>query len=101
MSEKQVCTAVVMSVISADCVVTENKTEVELMLKENDELMHAIRPKAENIGDLLRVFGIEPKYGCRLGLLQGRTCWATVDEDGKIVKLHRHGDEDIAWENVP
>ena len=101
MSEKQVRKALVMSVIGADCVVTENKAEVELMLKENDELMHAIRPKAESIGDLLRVFGIEPKYGCRLGLLQGRTCWATVDEDGKIVKLHRHGDENITWENGP
>ena len=70
------------------------------MLKENDELMHAIRPKAESLGELLRVFGIEPKYGCRLGLLRGRTCWATVDEDGKIVRLHRHGDENIAWEEV-
>lgn len=100
MSEKQVCTAVVMSVISADCVVIDNKTEVELMLKENDELMHAIYPKAESIGDMLRVFGIEPKYGCRLGLLHGRTCWATVDEDGMIVGLHRHGDENIAWEGV-
>ncbi|MBQ6713184.1 MAG: hypothetical protein IJN28_05300 [Selenomonadales bacterium] len=99
MSEKQVCKAVVMSVISADCVVTENKTEFELILKENDELMHAIRPKAESLGDMLRVFGIEPKYGCRLALLQGRTCWATVDEDGKIVRLHRHGDENIAWES--
>ena len=100
MSEKQVCKAVVMSVISADCVVTENKTEVELILKENDEVMHAIRPKTESVCDMLRVFGIEPKYGCRLGLLQGRTCWATVDEDGKIVKLHRHGDENITWEEV-
>ena len=100
MSEKQVRKALVTSVISADCVVTENKMEIELMLKENDEVMHAIRPKAESIGDLLRVFGIEPKYGCRLGLLQGRTCWATVDEDGKIVRLHRHGDENIAWEEV-
>lgn len=101
MSEKQVCTALVMSVVSADCVVTENKMEIELMLKENDEVMHAIRPETESMSDMLRVFGIEPKYGCRLGLLQGRTCWATVDEDGKIVKLHRHGDENITWENVP
>ena len=101
MSEKQFCKAVVMSVISADCVVTENKMEIELMLKENDEVMHAIRPEAESMSDMLRVFGIEPKYGCRLGLLQGRTCWATVSDDGKIVKLHRHGDENIAWENVP
>lgn len=98
MSEKQVCTAVVMSVVGADCVVTENKMEIELILKENDELMHAIYPKADSIGNLLRVFGIEPKYGCRLALLQGRTCWATVDEDGMIVKLHRHGDENIVWE---
>lgn len=98
MSGKQVCKALVMSVISADCVVSERKMEIELMLKENDELMHAIRPKAESIGDMLRMFGIEPKYGCRLGLLRGRTCWATVDEDGKIVRLHRHGDENITWE---
>ncbi|MBQ2113508.1 MAG: hypothetical protein II195_00240 [Selenomonadales bacterium] len=46
-----------MSVISADCVVTENKTEIELMLKENDELMHAVRPKAERIGDLQGIDG--------------------------------------------
>lgn len=57
MSKKQVYKAVVMSVISADCVVTENKMEIELMLKENDEVMHAIRPKAESLGDVLRVFG--------------------------------------------
>lgn len=100
MSEKQVRKALVMSVISADCVVTENKMEIELMLKENDEVMHAIRPETESISDMLRVFGIGPKYGCRLGLLQGRTCWATVSDDGKIVKLHRHGDENIVWENV-
>lgn len=101
MSEKQVRKALVMSVISADCVVSENQQDVELVLNENNELMHAIYPKAESISDLLRVFGIEPKYGCRLSLLRGRTCWATVDEDGKIVKLHRHGEADIAWENVP
>ena len=71
MSEKQVRKALVMSVASADCVVTENKMEIELMLKENDEVMHAIRPKAESMSDMLRVFGIEPKYGCRLGLLDG------------------------------
>lgn len=100
MPEKQV-RKIVMSVVSADCVVSDRKMEVELMLKENDELMHAIYPKAESIGDMLRVFGIEPKYGCRLAFLQGRTCWATVDEDGMIVKLHRHGDENIKWENVP
>ena len=98
MYEKQV-REVVMSVIHEDCVVSERKMEIELMLKENDELMHAIRPKAECLSDMLRVFGIEPKYGCRLALLQGRTCWATVDEDGKIVRLHRHGDENIAWES--
>lgn len=98
MSEKQVRKALVMSVVSADCVVTERKMEIELMLKENDEVMHAIRPETESMSDMLRVFGIEPKYGCRLGLLQGRTCWATVSDDGKIVKLHRHGDENIAWE---
>lgn len=57
MSEKQVRKALVMSVISADCVVTENKTEIELMLKENDELMHAVRPKAERIGDLQGIDG--------------------------------------------
>lgn len=97
MSEKQV-REVVMSVIHVDCVVSERKMEIELMLKENDEKAYAIYPKAESIGNLLRVFGVEPKYGCRLALLQGRTCCATVDEDGKIVRLHRHGDEDIAWE---
>lgn len=99
MSEKQICKALVMSVIGADCVVTENKMEIELMLKENDEVMHAIRLETESVCDLLRVFGIEPKYGCRLRLLRGRTCWATVDEDGMIVKLHRHGDENITWES--
>lgn len=100
MSEKQVCKAIVMSVISAECFVSEKGMEVELILRENDEKAYAIYPRSESLGDILRVFGVDPKYGCRLGLLQGRTCCATVNDNGNVARLHRHGEENIAWEAV-